>query len=142
MGEIVSYILFTSLFFMIGVIWVVQITVYPAMKWFETHEFGMRHDAYRNKIALIVTGPMFLELLASVYAVVRPFEWLDRTVAIVLLAFLVLIWVSTVVIQVPLHERLSAGKDVDAIESLVRTNWIRTSLWSLRGLIVTTLLLS
>ena len=126
---------FTTLF-MTGVVWVVQISVYPALRYFESEGFERRHDHYRNRIALLVTIPMTLELFVAIYAVLFPLDWLGRIPAAVLLAMLVGVWASTLLIQVPQHERLSIRKDESAIDSLVRGNWVRTVLWTMRSIVV------
>ena len=46
------------------------------------------------------------------------------------------IWVTTALVQVPLHRRLSEGYDASSGRRLVTTNWLRTALWSGRGLLV------
>lgn len=46
---------------------------------------------------------------------------------------LAIIWISTFYIQVPIHQRLLEIKDTDLLERLVRTNWIRTAAWTIRG---------
>ena len=43
------------------------------------------------------------------------------------------IWLSTFAVQVPIHNRLAEGVNIDLIAKLVRTNWIRTAAWTLRG---------
>jgi hypothetical protein len=48
---------------------------------------------------------------------------------------LLLIWCSTAFLQVPMHQRLSSGFDAAAHRSLVKTNWVRTILWSARALL-------
>jgi hypothetical protein len=50
------------------------------------------------------------------------------------------VWITTALVQVPLHRRLSAGYDEPTGRRLVRTNWVRTALWSLRGLVVALML--
>jgi hypothetical protein len=45
------------------------------------------------------------------------------------------VWLSTAVLQVPLHTRLAAGFDPEAITQLVAGNWIRTVAWTLKGLV-------
>jgi hypothetical protein len=47
----------------------------------------------------------------------------------------VLLWLSTFAIQVPLHRRLAGGFDPAIHRTLVTTNWVRTVLWSIRGLL-------
>jgi hypothetical protein len=142
MEEIIPFILISTVFFMTGIIWIVQISVYPGLGWIESEGFAERHDSYRNRIAAVVTLPMFLELGASIYVVVFPLEWMGRGLATGLLLMLLAIWASTLLLQVPLHERLSVRKDAEAIDGLVRTNWIRTVLWSLRTIVLSVLFLT
>jgi hypothetical protein len=52
------------------------------------------------------------------------------------LTLLGVIWLSTALIQVPCHEVLSQGFDPVVHHRLVTTNWIRTTAWSLRALLV------
>ena len=49
------------------------------------------------------------------------------------LALLAVIWLSTALVQVPLHRRLQGGFDAAAHRRLVRTNWLRTAAWTLRA---------
>jgi hypothetical protein len=46
-----------------------------------------------------------------------------------------IIWLSTAFLQVPMRRRLAAGFDDDAHRRLVSLNWIRTTAWSVRGLL-------
>jgi multisubunit Na+/H+ antiporter MnhB subunit len=46
------------------------------------------------------------------------------------------IWISTLFLQIPYHNKLSSKFDKNALMMLVNTNWIRTICWSLRGIIV------
>jgi hypothetical protein len=50
-------------------------------------------------------------------------------------ALLLVVWLSTAVLQVPLHATLTKGYDERAIAMLVSTNWIRTVAWSARGVL-------
>jgi len=47
-----------------------------------------------------------------------------------------IVWLSTVVLQVPIHNQLKAGKENRRIQCLVTTNWIRTAAWSLKAGVV------
>jgi hypothetical protein len=52
------------------------------------------------------------------------------------LALLAGIWLSTFLLQVPQHNVLLQGFAEEAHRKLVITNWIRTVLWSCRGILV------
>ena len=43
---------------------------------------------------------------------------------------------STALVQARLHTRLMDGYDAETIRRLIRTNWLRTLAWTLRGLLV------
>ena len=51
------------------------------------------------------------------------------------LAVLVTIWISTATLQVPAHRRLGLGFEASAARRLVVTNWLRTILWTARGIL-------
>jgi len=46
------------------------------------------------------------------------------------------IWVSTFALQGPYHHRLTRAFDPFTHRSLVKTNWIRTAAWTIRGIIL------
>jgi hypothetical protein len=48
-------------------------------------------------------------------------------------ALLGIVWISTFLLQVPLHRRLLKGRDIRALSRLTATNWIRTLAWTGRS---------
>jgi hypothetical protein len=50
---------------------------------------------------------------------------------------IVIVWLSTFLLQVPIHRRLQSGKENAGIKRLVSTNWIRTVAWTVKVVIVT-----
>ena len=82
---------------------------------------------------------MLAELILTVW-------WIrsdDYSPVSVLAGVLVLIvWFSTFVLQVPIHNQLKTGKEDREIRRLVTTNWIRTAAWSLKAATVSIYALS
>jgi hypothetical protein len=74
-------------------------------------------------------GELGTALLLLVY---RPPE-VPATLVWMGLGLLVLIWASTAWIQAPRHTILARGFDAAVYTALVRTNWLRTLGWTLRG---------
>lgn len=74
---------------------------------------------------------MLIELVISIYSV-----FVGQFFEKVILILVVLIWLSTFFIQVPIHQKLLVKKDFFLIEKLNRTNWIRTILWSIKIVLV------
>ena len=112
--------------FMVGLIWFVQVSHYPLFRLADPVAYVPAHI---RRTTLVVAPPMLLELALSVLLVWSrpgPLAWTG-------LALLFFVWLSTALLQVPIHRRLARGFEAAPHRRLVRTNWIRTVLWSARG---------
>jgi hypothetical protein len=120
-----------SCLFMVGVIWKVQIVQYPSFHLIPEEQFKIFHEKHSNRISYIVAPAMLLELICAywlyyVYGAKYIFD----------LASIVLIFIMTAFISVPLHNTLSLGKNDKTIDRLITTNWFRTVLWTAKLLIL------
>lgn len=78
---------------------------------------------------------MTCELATSTWLTFRPIAGLES----VLIAgglLCLLLWASTFLLQVPLHQQLEKGFHQKTWKRLVLTNWIRTAIWSARSLLM------
>ena len=116
---------------MTGIIWFVQVVHYPLFARVGEANFTQYEGHHTWRTGLVVAPLMLIELAtAGLWLWEAPhvaWRWVN-------LALLGVIWLSTALIQVPLHTRLSQGYDPAAQQRLVRSNWIRTIAWSLRAL--------
>jgi hypothetical protein len=128
--------------FMAGVIWYVQLVHYPLMAGWPHDDFPRWEAAHRGQTGLVVVPAMLTEGLAAMLILARPPRGVDRRLAWTGAGLLLAIWASTFAIQVPLHERLSAGWDASTHAWLVQSNWLRTALWSARLLAAAAMLRS
>ena len=119
-------------FFMTGLIWLVQIVHYPLMADVGSDFFVNYETKHTQSITLIVLPMMLVELGTAIYLFWEPGD-LSKLWLGVSLGALLLIWLSTFLLQVPLHGRLGAQFDSAVHQQLVSTNWIRTILWTLRS---------
>lgn len=123
-----------------GLIWFVQLVHYPLFRFAAIDRFRDFAAAHQQRTSWVVMPLMLIEL-ATALLLVFTADPGARTLAIVGLVLLAVIWLSTALLQVPLHRRLSDGFDADAADRLVRTNWIRTVAWSARAVVALLLLL-
>lgn len=122
--------------FMVGLIWFVQVVHYPLFGGVGEEKFAAYAEAHSRLTSWIVGPPMLLEAATSVALLFfRPTE-IPAWAAWVGLILLAAIWLSTAFLQVPRHTALGDGFDMSAHKSLVLSNWIRTTGWSARGLLV------
>lgn len=122
--------------FMVGVIWFVQVVHYPLLARVGTADAVLYEQDHTRRTGWIVAPVMLLEAVSAVSLLgFRPAGVSDLQVGIGV-ALLVVVWASTWLVQVPCHDQLCREFDRVVHRRLVRSNWIRTVAWSLRGLVV------
>lgn len=125
--------------FLTGLIWTIQVVHYPLFS-FVGDRFCDYEDRHRRRIGYIVGPAMLVELATSLLLVWRRPEYVSFGVAVTSLGLVLLIWISTALLQAPCHQTLSQGFDAAAERRLTTTNWIRTIAWTLRALLLTAVL--
>lgn len=133
-----TLILFAHLaatFVMVGVIWFVQVVHYPLFARVSDASFVEYEARHVQATGFVVGPPMLLEAATVVWLVAAPPSGLPVWAPWLGALMLAVIWISTALLQVPAHERLQRGFDALAHQRLVSTNWIRTILWSARGVL-------
>lgn len=115
---------------LVGLIWTVQLVQYPLFADVGPDAFPAFHARHTRQITWVVAPLMLAEVASAAWLVGRggASRWLLAS-----LVPLAAVWLSTWLVQVPLHERLARGFDGAAIDRLVATNWLRTAAWTLRG---------
>lgn len=116
-----------------GLIWTVQSVHYPIFGFVGRKNFARAHDLHVKGISPVVAPMMVAELITSVVLAVFPPAGVRPVIFYTGLSLVALIWLSTFLVQVPLHDRLRLGSDPTVLKRLVRTNWIRTAAWSLKS---------
>lgn len=115
---------------LVGLIWVIQLVHYPTFKYIDESQFLTFHQHHSQSISIIVLPLMLAELALSFYLAFQQ-NWQYPTLIPLLLV--IFIWLSTFIIQVPVHQQLGSGKNLVLIKKLVMTNWIRTILWTAKA---------
>ncbi len=115
-------------------IWLVQVIIYPGLFRISSKEFVKYHSWYTIRITAIVLPLMICEVIITAGWLI-----LDKVTIFSAIAafFVVFVWLSTFMLQVPIHKQLQSGKDKTLIRRLVKTNWIRTFAWSMKAVAVT-----
>jgi hypothetical protein len=129
---IVPILHLVSTLYMGGLIVFVQVVHYPLMGRVGSHEFPGYEEGHATRTTWVVVPLMVTELGSALWLAVFPAGPGDRPLALLGLALLAVIWLSTALLQAPAHGRLSRGFDEGVHRRLVRTNWIRTVTWVAR----------
>ena len=125
-----------SISMMFGISWIIQIVHYPSFNFVEANKFVDFSKFHTSNISYIVVPVMLIELLTSFLILNITIENSIKYLLIISLFLLILNWISTFMVQVPLHKSLSSKKDYKLIIHLVRSNWMRTIFWSIRFIVI------
>ncbi len=118
---------------MCGVVWFVQLSHYPSFDLVggDGREYSRENQ---RRTARVVVPFMLVEATTAALVAWSPPPGVPRLAAVAGLALVAATSMSTAVVQMPLHARLARdGHDAATIAALVRSNWLRTLLWSLRA---------
>ncbi|MBD3672174.1 MAG: hypothetical protein HUJ26_01495 [Planctomycetaceae bacterium] len=119
--------------FMLGLIWVVQLVIYPLFAEIPSTAFSAYEKAYQHRITLIVLPVMSIELITGGMILLDHTPELGRLLQWYNFAGILMIWASTFFLQVPCHTILTTQFVPELHRKLVISNWIRTVLWTVRS---------
>ena len=124
-----------KLFFDFGIlvlIWITQLIVYPSFTKMEPSNLQEWHRAYTTRISIIVMPLMIGQLGLHVMGLIQQ----NNKLAIMALFLVLLAWGNTFFFAVPLHNQITAGKEIaNSAQKLVSVNAWRTGFWSIIFLI-------
>jgi uncharacterized membrane protein len=118
---------------MAGVIWIVQLVIYPQFSHVGAEAFPPYHAQYTGLVTLVVGPLMIVEIVTAtlIFLQLRRSP-ISGPLAMAGLAAVLLLWLITALVQVPAHEQLGTAYTDETARHLVLSNWTRTLLWTLR----------
>ena len=122
------HLIFTAI--MVGVIWLVQVVHYPSFNFIDKKFYSDFQNFHIKRISFIVIPVMLLELVSGLILI-----YLDNrhsTPSLISFGILILIWIITGLFFAKAHQDLTAGYDREIVKKIIKLNWIRTLLWSIR----------
>jgi hypothetical protein len=121
---------------MTGLIWFVQLVHYPLFGNVGADGYCAYQAAHSRRTTWVVALPMLIELGTSGLLVRHPPAGIPSWQTWLGLALVGTVWLSTFALQIPRHNTLGAGYDPEVHRALVATNWLRTTAWTARALLV------
>lgn len=119
---------------MVGVMWTVQLVVYPQFRSVPAEVFPAyaADHASRVVLALVIFAPLEIAAALALW-MRRPYD-LPPSWTFVAGALLAVAWIATAVWYAPFHGHFQREPyDLDRINRLISTNWARTAVWTVRG---------
>ncbi len=115
-------------YFMTGVIWLIQLIHYPSFQFVDAAHFNQFHRRHSSVMGFLVGPIMIVELLTALWMASRfEIQWVIQALLVIML------WGFTFLISVPIHQALEKSKNEVLILKLVRTNWLRTFVWTFKA---------
>ena len=125
---------------MVGVIWFVQLVHYPLLALIGSDRAPTVAVEHQRRTAWVVGPPMAVEGITTLVLLFARPDGVDAWLAWAGASLLALVLASTVLLSVPLHERMANTPDETIGRRLVATNWPRTIGWSARALVAAVML--
>ncbi|MBU6454538.1 MAG: hypothetical protein KGS72_22405 [Cyanobacteria bacterium REEB67] len=125
-----------STWFMVGLIWFVQVVHYPLYDRVGASGFVVYERDHCALTTLVVAPAMVVELFSAALLVVARPKAVGLTETLVGLGLALAIWLLTLFIADNYHGALSTGFSVAPYKALIFANGLRTALWTIRGLVV------
>ena len=119
---------------MVGVIWTIQLVHYPSFHFIELNKYTTFQRFHMSRISYVVIPAMLTELFTLILIIIS----MDQIDTLVLASaiLLIFIWLITAVFFSGVHQKLTLGYDQTVVDKLVKLNWGRTLLWTLRLLFI------
>ena len=118
---------------MVGLIWFVQIVHYPLFGSVGSREFAGYEKSHQWRTTWVVAPLMLIEAGSSLVLLRLPPTGVAPMLPLIGFALVVLVWLSTLLWQMPAHARLADAYDDKWHRWLVTSNWLRTFAWTARG---------
>ena len=120
---------------MAGVLWTMQILNYPLLAHVGREAFTSYETAHNRRFGLVVFPGVLAALAAAIGLLATRPRQIPLWAPGCELALIVIVVVSTAVLQGRQHAALARGFDPRVLRRLVRTNWIRVAAWSAAGVL-------
>ncbi|HEA29218.1 MAG TPA: hypothetical protein ENH91_04380 [Leeuwenhoekiella sp.] len=115
-------------FGMVVLIWIVQLVIYPGMRYYQAEDLQTWHKKYMLHAPFIIIPLMLGQF---VIACIQLFQN-QNSYTIISVTVLFILWAQTFYQFAPLHKAINNSKKPQEITlKLVKYNWWRTLLWSL-----------
>lgn len=124
-------------FAMCGITWFVQVVHYPLMHHVNLEDTYFVQNVRRTSWVIIPF--MLTEFLSGLLLIIPKFrpEYFSAPASILAMLLLGCVWFITFFRQLPRHQILIQCRyNGQVVDSLVRINWSRTALWTVRALIL------
>ena len=122
---------------MVGVIWIIQLVHYPSFLFIDKQKYMKFQEFHMSRVSYIVMPTMIAELFSGIYILLYNNILMVNTFFLLASFSLFLNWVITALVFVKIHNGLLIKYEKKIILLLVKLNWLRTILWSLRLVFLT-----
>lgn len=122
--------------FMVGLIWTIQVVHYPLFALVGANSFASYEAAHTRRIGSLLVLPAITEVVTGAALLWSRPPAVPLALVLAGGVLLVILWVTTALVQVPTHRALGDSWTPEAGSRLVASNWARTIGWTLRGVLV------
>jgi hypothetical protein len=132
----VFYLFCALSFFSFGTAMMDYFLVYPSRYLVSEADFIAYHNLLESAILPVSVLPFLLIIILNIILMwVRP-GWVSKKLLTISLVLLLLDFASTALLQAPWNFQLGKGKNIEIMDKITSTNWIRVFLESAQAIVV------
>ena len=116
--------------------WIMQLIDYPLFKFVGKKAFKKFKKERSKRVMILASFFLVLELITGILLIwIKPIG-ISSVQVWIGLSLIIIIWITTWTIEVPQHKILEAEFNEKTQNILLKANWIRTVIYSLRVVII------
>ena len=124
---------------MTSLIWIIQLVHYPFFNYVDQNKQRLAANFHTSRIFWCVFPAMIIEVFTLFLYLIQ--KTTVTGLDIIIASLLFIIWACTFFIQVPQHQAMATGYAQSLVNNLVKYNWIRTTCWTIKTMLVGYLLI-
>ena len=118
-----------------------SLVIYPGWKFVSHADFPMLHQVNSKGIISVYVFPTLALTVLTVIMIWKRPSQIPRHWVILAFSCELIIWISSVFIQIPIQFHLNTVKDEAALQRLMMTDWIRIIAWLIYIVVVSNMVI-
>jgi hypothetical protein len=135
-----QFLFFALSFYCFGAGMMDSLVAYHSWNFINSEDFPLMHQESGTRIIRVFVLPTLLLTIITIIMIWKRPHTIPKSWFVVGLSFQMIVWLSSIFIQIPIQFLLDKRRDEEALQRLLTTDWIRIIAWLFYMIIVSTML--
>ena len=135
-----QFLFFALSFYCFGAGMMDSLVAYHSWNFVNSEDFPLMHQESGTRIIRVYVWPALLMTIITIIMIWKRPHNIPKSWFLFVLGFQLIVWLSSIFIQIPIQFHLDKIRDEEALQRLLITDWIRIIAWLFDIVIVSTML--